>query len=123
MMYRLAASALRGDMQTYTTEHPRRVREATKNDTADATERSVRHIVNLRLELLLLRRRCCSGSVAPRRVLGGNADDLDASATGNVHCVDDVRVLHARHALHENDLLRPRIVNLLEPSRQPIASD
>ena len=54
-------------------------------------------------------------AVVARRVLRRNADDLHAGAARDVHRVDDVAVLHLRITLHEDDLLRARIVDLLEP--------
>src|SRR5262245_16407051 len=48
-------------------------------------------------------------------VLGRNTHDLHAGTARDVHGLDDVLILRLRIALHENDLLGTRIVDLLEP--------
>ena len=55
-----------------------------------------------------------SGRQGAAAILRRNADDLHPSAAGDVHRPDHVLVLHLRIALHEHDLVRARIVDVLE---------
>src|SRR6187549_1707693 len=48
------------------------------------------------------------------RRLGWDADDLHATTTRHVHGPDDLLELHRRITLHEEDLVRARIVDPLE---------
>src|SRR6476660_8128186 len=62
---------------------------------------------------LLLRRRG-RRTIAARRVLRRNTDDLHTSTARDVHRIDDVGVFDARHTLHEDDLLGARIVDAFQ---------
>src|SRR5215204_3083349 len=83
--------------------------------TADDPRRFVRRIDFSRCEARLLAR--------ARRVLGWDADDLYPRAAGDVHRVHHLPVLHLRVALHEDDLLRSPIVDLLQPRPDAILGD
>src|SRR5205823_2136020 len=48
-------------------------------------------------------------------VLRRNADDLHSRATSDIHGVDNVSIFHLRITLHEDDLLGPIHVDILEP--------
>src|SRR5438477_11810527 len=69
--------------------------------------------------LSLLVRATRRGRAGARSVLGRNTDDLHTGAAGDVHCMDHLLKLHCRVAFHEDDLLRPGIVDLLQTSSEP----
>src|SRR5689334_4331670 len=94
----------------------RRVRHV-KSYTADDPVRFVRRIIlwsPTRTVLLLVR---------AGRVLRRDADDLHPGTPGDVHGVDHLSVLHLRVTLHEDDLLGPAVVDLLEPGSEAILGD
>src|SRR4051812_33289303 len=66
-----------------------------------------------------LKARCVTsllrGGHSARRVLGRHTDDLDPGSASDVHRFHDIAVLHLGITLHEDDLLRAWIVDLLEP--------